>query len=528
MSYWDRFSYLRDKKKTEKTPGRSIIRTKDGSLFVTENGVTRKVDEKVKGSAFHTNQKQSIGFKSSVDSSVDSINRYHDYYHSRHSSRKKKKKQKAKTVTTSKFGFSNDLWRNYSYNNWSFNEDDDDDLLCKDPVNYITPTAKDITGRLPCYSREKIMLVKDLSRFFYFQMVADKDYISKKWSVEHERTVDVSRKVEILKKLEGNYVPGFSPFEKAQIVYYRILDQESSKSKKASAIEGCDNFTFDRDVFNNDYFKKTLEINPFTKHNKLAILEKISLVKHFGREFVITSDVGEERVANSINKKSIRLKEYEDIFYVDLYQKVLPNFNTKFVTKDLNVSVPVETEKKKQKVIILLDESGSMSRDEKQRWTAAILAERFNHVIEDDAEIYFSYFVNRPSDLYFHHITCEEDVTNFWTNVYNSYPSNGATDMGRVVKAVKEEIGRGRFFNLSCDLSTDTPEILIINDGQDNANTEEFGYKVNAISLMEFSDQLKQLCLNSGGRQIRVREDGELLSYSLDNHKEEVVNPIIT
>lgn len=517
-SYWKRFSYLKEK---TTIPNRSIITTKNGETFVTENGVTRKVDQ-VGKSAYST---PTIGFRQpSRTYYQEDDDAYYNLYTSRHTRKAPVKKAKK----SNKFGFSTELWKNYSYNNWRYNEDDDKELLCKDPINYITPSASDIKVALPAYQKDKIHLVKDLCRFFYFQMIIDKEYIDKKWS-EGNMSNALIKRVNILKKLENTYVPGFSPFEKAKAIYYRILDDEARQNKKGRDVGyGANNFEFDRDVFDDNILKAHLKINPFTKNYELDILNKISLVKHFGKEFVISADIGEMRVANAINKRSIRLKEYEDIFYVDLYQKVLPNFKTKFITKDLNVSIPVEIERKKQKVIILLDESGSMQCNEKQKWVSAILAERFRHVIREEAEIYFSYFVYYPSELRFHHIKDEKDVVEFWKNVYNEHPNGGATDMGRIVEAIKTQIKTNRFFNLSDDLSVETPEILIINDGQDNANTEKFGHKVNAISLVDFSSQLKTLCLNSGGRQIRVTGDGELKTYSLDENKQEVEGNIVT
>jgi hypothetical protein len=534
-NFWNRYSHLRDRKLTTNAPNRSVIRLKDGSTYITENGVTRKVDDKGKEISLSSISRRTptIGYKQRNPPKVkvhqeddgDFFDRgsYYDFHNSRHSLLRKKKEEKKKT---NKFEFSNQLWKNYSYNNWTFNEDDDDELLCKDPINYITPTAFDIKKAVPAYEKEKIQIVKDLARFFYFQMIDDKDYISDKWKDPSSRTLYILKKIKILEDLKGNYVPGFTPFEKAKSVYYRILDDES-KNQKDKRMGGANSFEFDRDVFEDQNLREHLNHHTFTKHHQFDILNKISLVKHFGKEFVISADVGEMRVANSVSKKSIRLKEYEDIFYVDLYQKVLPNFKTKFVTKDLNVLVPVEVERKKQKVIVLVDESGSMQQTDKQKWVTSIMAERFRHVIKGDAEIYFSYFVHRPYELKFIHIKDEKDVEKFWRYWYNSEPCGGGTDIGRIVDAVRGEIQSGKFFNLKDDLSVETPEILILNDGQDNANTKNFGYKVNAISLIQFSDQLKRLCLNSGGRQIRVKNEHELVSYSLNENKEEVENPVV-
>lgn len=49
---------------------------------------------------------------------------------------------------------------------------------------------------------------------------------------------------------------------------------------------------------------------------------------------------------------------------------------------------------------------------------------------------------------------------------------------------------------------------------QDRVGTENFPYKVNAISLMQFSDELKGLCVASGGKQVQVKENSDIFAYS--------------
>ena len=57
---------------------------------------------------------------------------------------------------------------------------------------------------------------------------------------------------------------------------------------------------------------------------------------------------------------------------------------------------------------------------------------------------------------------------------------------------------------------------------QDSINTEKFPYKVNAVSLMEFSDELKDLCLATGGKQIQVTDDLKVFTYSTEAGKQEL------
>jgi uncharacterized protein with von Willebrand factor type A (vWA) domain len=177
------------------------------------------------------------------------------------------------------------------------------------------------------------------------------------------------------------------------------------------------------------------------------------------------------------------------------------------------VNVPVDRKEQIQKIIILLDYSGSMSEEQKQIWVNAILIDRFKYVMRGEAEVFFSYFVHDPEKLDFQHIKNREDVIAFWQTFSNS-PNGGGTEVGDMVEYVANEISSGKLCNLDVNLLEEKPEILIINDGQDSINSEKFPYKVNAISLMQFSDELKDLCLETGGKQIKVTEDLEVFSYA--------------
>ncbi len=57
---------------------------------------------------------------------------------------------------------------------------------------------------------------------------------------------------------------------------------------------------------------------------------------------------------------------------------------------------------------------------------------------------------------------------------------------------------------------------------QDDIGTDAFPYKVNAVSLIEFSDQLKDLCLATGGKQIQVTQNLDVFSYSTEAGKQQV------
>jgi uncharacterized protein with von Willebrand factor type A (vWA) domain len=176
---------------------------------------------------------------------------------------------------------------------------------------------------------------------------------------------------------------------------------------------------------------------------------------------------------------------------------------------------------KMKKIIILLDFSGSMDDYEKQIWVNAILIDRFKYVMQGEAEVFFSYFVHDPEQLDFQHIKDRADVINFW-QTFSNQPNGGTTEVGQMVERVASDIALGRLCNLDIDLSEEKPEILVINDGQDDINTDKFPYKVNAVTLMEYNDDLKNLCLATSGKLVNVTEEERVFTYSTEAGEQEI------
>jgi uncharacterized protein with von Willebrand factor type A (vWA) domain len=288
----------------------------------------------------------------------------------------------------------------------------------------------------------------------------------------------------------------------------RIDDEEETLEMK----KGLD---FDRKVYSDPNINEQLELNSLSKDRKMEILNHLSLVGQFGSEFKVEKDISEKIVSNSDQYSKMIMRDYAQFHMIDLYQKMFPNFASKFLTKDLTVNIPVDRKEQIQKIIIILDYSGSMDYHEKQIWVNAILIDRFKYVMQGEAEVFFSYFVSNVEELNFQHIKNREDVIEFWRHFSND-PNGGMTEVGLMVEHIANEISNGRLCNLDVDLSQEKPEILVINDGQDDIGTEEFPYKVNAVSLMEFSNELKDLCNATGGKQIEITDNGEVYSHSAE------------
>lgn len=402
---------------------------------------------------------------------------------------------------------------------------DDSELYVKEPSNYLTPTAKNIESEHHgVRSQEQIDQIKELARVCYFKMIGDKDYLDSKYAdidkLPEEQQEIVKKKKEFYDEIYNKFIPGYSPLEQA-VNIFKSLD--AIKNFKGQTGEANKNFdlkalNFNRRAYTDHDINDQLELNEISKKRKFEIMNLVSIVGEFGNEFKVEKEVKEKIVANSDIVSKMMMRDYSQLHQVELYQRLFPHFNTKLLTKDLVVNTPVDRKEKKQKIIILLDYSGSMWDSRKQDWVNAVLIDRFRYVMKGEAEVFFSYFVDDPDDLYFTHVKNRKDVIDFWSNFSNE-PNGGETHIGRMVKYVSKEISCGRLHNLQIDLREEKPEILVLNDGLDTVKTKEFEYKVNNIALFQENDELKRLCNETKGKQIYVSSSNEVYAYTAEGQQ---------
>jgi|694.fasta_scaffold90251_2 uncharacterized protein with von Willebrand factor type A (vWA) domain len=427
-------------------------------------------------------------------------------------------------------GWSKSSWSSFSYT-WDYGSvDNNDDLFVKDAINYLTPTAAEIRKKTHAPKQTSIDTIKELARICYFKMIDEKEYVAEKYAdydaLSESEQGEYQQKKALYDSIFEQYIPGFSPLEQAISIYLKLKGQSSREEREErdedEEIDLTKRLDFDRQLYSDPTINEQLDLNELSKNRKMEIMNHLSLVGQFGSEFKVEKEISEKIVANSDQYSTMIMRDYSQIHMMNLMQKVYPNFRSKFLTKDLTVNVPVDRKEQIQKIIILLDYSGSMHEDEKQIWVNAILIDRFRYVIKGEAEVFFSYFVDDCDDLEFQHIKDREDVIKFW-QTFSNEPNGGGTDIGGIVQYVADEVMYSRrLHNLDIDLSEEKPEILIINDGQDSVGSDAFPYKVNAISLMSFSEELKDLCLATEGKQIEVTYDLETFAYSKDVERQQL------
>ena len=423
----------------------------------------------------------------------------------------------------SSYSWTPSIWSNYSWGNNVYEEDDNSNLFIKDPITYLTPTKADIKLKTNVWNDKSLDTIKELSRVCYFKMIDERDYISEKYSdydsMSEAEQADYENKKSLYDSIFEKFIPGNTPLEQAIAIFRQISNVKEYKDRKNRDEDNDDEIDFDttldfnRQVYCDPDINEQLNFNELSKNMKMDILNKISIVGKLGEQFKVEKEVEEKLVSNSDQYAKKIMRDYAQFSNIELYQKMFPNFRTKFLTKDLTVNVPVDRKEQKQKIIILLDFSGSMDEETKQIWVNAVLIDRLKYVMKEEAEVFFSYFVENPDQLKFHHLKNRDDVMKFWTWFSND-PNGGCTDIGGIVTYISKEIENCRLHNLDLDLSQEKPEILIINDGLDHVGYDSLPYKVNALSLMEFSDELKRLCIKTGGKQVRVGRNNSVTSYA--------------
>jgi len=454
---------------------------------------------------------------------------YDDYYGSYYAPTYTPKKSKGGWKSKySGSGWSKSGWGSFSYT-WDYGGDNNDDLVVKDPVTYLTPTTSEIRKKVRAPKQTSIDTIKELARVCYFKMIDEKEYLIEKYAdydnLSDEDKSAISQKKDLYDSIFEQYIPGFTPLEQAISIYLKLQNKEKEYANKDDQedddMDMSKGLDFDRQLYADPDINDQLNLNELSKERKMEIMNHLSLVGQFGSEFKVEKEISEKIVANSDEYSTMIMRDYSQIHMMNLMQKVYPNFRTKFLNKDLTVSVPVDRKEQIQKIIIILDYSGSMHDTEKQIWVNAILIDRFKYVIKGEAEVFFSYFVYDCEDLEFQHIKNREDVIAFW-QTFSNHPNGGSTEVGDMVEYIANEIQSGRLHNLDVNLSEEKPEILVINDGQDSIGTDAFPYKVNAVSLMEFSDELKDLCLATEGKQIEITYDREVFTYSKDVERQQI------
>ena len=139
---------------------------------------------------------------------------------------------------------------------------------------------------------------------------------------------------------------------------------------------------------------------------------------------------------------------------------VLPTFQYKLCTNQLSVIQDMPTDK--QNLLLLIDDSGSMSHPEKMEWVQAVVYNRLEAVINNKARLIICWF-----EEYVHRhiiIRTKQEAIKFITSQSFGSFDGGDTDIQR---ALKDSI---KLIKTEFEPDLSKCQIVIINDGQDRIN----------------------------------------------------------
>lgn len=406
--------------------------------------------------------------------------------------------------------------KTYSYSKYAsyYVTDSDSENLIYCTDNYIIPQVQSIKDKLgssfSIYSTtpEEIYAIKELCVYHFTKMIEGELTTNSNFSYSKnpaETEEYITKKTELYDTtVSTKTIVGNSAMERAISTFIQMRDDESDNCK-LSTIEDLEEETAackkrkDKQ-FVDPEIDEIRNTNQFTKTKGLSLLKKISLITDFGKEFSVSKEIKTRVVSCSDEKDFRKLRGFQDLFRVNPATKLMPDYKVKMIQKMLRAQMPIVRTAIKQKIIIIVDYSGSMGINEKQEWVAAIILDRIKYVLKGECELFFSYFEYRPDTLKFTHVHDMKSAQHFWAN-FSFKPSGGGTDVGAMIDKIENEINvHKKLMNLKIDLSTEMPEILVINDGQDSIKTEKFKYKTNAICIEEDNHELRKLCLNKDNK----------------------------
>lgn len=200
------------------------------------------------------------------------------------------------------------------------------------------------------------------------------------------------------------------------------------------------------------------------------------------------------------------MEDFSEIYHMDLMQVVLPNFDTKMAQKDLYVRSRFEKVERGQNLIILIDDSGSMNEDCKRAMLKAALTLKIRD-ISDAHHVYIGTFEMRLFG--FKKIdkgTTFEQLRSF------IFLNKGTTDVNGCIMETISQIKARKLQDRAgghYQLSEDSFEILVVNDGQDHVDeTFHPAIKTHALCLKQTNNRLKNVCHRSGGTYFYMQADG--------------------
>ncbi len=367
----------------------------------------------------------------------------------------------------------------------------------KTPDYYALPPENEI-GRY-AFGTGDIKKFKDYLYLCYYANITNEQTknILKKYDKYYEEYYDIAKliatkKLSILQSaavLQQVINQQNNNYDKDSICISTLIDSLVERQNSENYSE-MSNWVGNSEIdFNKDYISKA------------GVIDKMCLFEDFGEKFKIMSEDFTKFVQNSKHKKNTLIQKYEQITKVRKFEHLLPTFDVRLLTRSLNVSLPIYTETAKQKLILLLDYSGSMGTTFKQEWVTAIILNRIKYIFDNDCELYFSRYGRNLIET-IKYVKDEEEARLFWSS-FETKPDRGDTNIHNSIISVERE------FNTNpkkyASLNGKAPEILVVCDGEDSLNGTPL-LKTNIVTILNYNKDMRKYAIESGGTYVNISQ----------------------
>lgn len=184
---------------------------------------------------------------------------------------------------------------------------------------------------------------------------------------------------------------------------------------------------------------------------------------------------------------------------------MMPAGDIKFIKRQLNVRIRQPLPQ--QNLVLLIDDSGSMSSSFKMAWVKAMLIQRTEQSLKENTKLFVATFLDTFYGL--KEIKSYEEAYDYFHKVCSF--GGGGTDIQKSLIDLKTEME-----DLFTTIDTD---IMLINDGEDyiDKKTWDFNAKFHSIQLISYNKDLAQAAEASGGNVIHVTPEKSELRNKIED-----------
>lgn len=252
----------------------------------------------------------------------------------------------------------------------------------------------------------------------------------------------------------------------------------------------------------NDFAKEALNFDPSAPEiSALNLSEEEKETLTAMAAIAAIGEIQSKRVAKLIPQiggkimKPHLMEYHEELpLITDISEMLLPDFLAKLANQELFVRRFYEEELSKLAAIIQIDRSSSMNVSWKQGYVRAILLHYFGLLSKGEATLYVGTFERQSDGVKL--ITNETEAKEFYKEYRQG--NGGGTDVNNVIQTIQTNLERHKVGKYNIP-PHQTPELIIVNDGQDRVKVETYPKPIHVISLEVDNTDLQQVAKQSGG-----------------------------